>query len=110
MGAGATRAGAWSGAASVLPGGGCGARGRAGSRTWVLTGGGTELLVYSGVLLELRGDVTTVRPCQRCAAAAVAANGALHWRVYGGDACQLAKGHLVVRMEDAGLVLDGHGA
>ena len=82
---------AWSGATPVLlVGGWDDSRGRAGSLTWVLAGGGAELLVDGGVLLELRSDVAAVRPRQRRAAAAVAAYGALHQRVYGGDACQLA--------------------
>ena len=78
--------------------GGCGAQVRAGSLTWVLAGGGAELLVHGGVLLELLHDVTPVRARQGRPAAAVAAYGALHQRVHGGDACQLAQGHLVVRV------------
>ena len=35
-------------------------RGRAGSLTWVLAGGGAELLIYGDVLLELRSDVAAV--------------------------------------------------
>ena len=35
-------------------------RGREGSLTWVPAGGGAELLVDGGVLLELRGDVAAV--------------------------------------------------
>ena len=91
-------AGAWPGAASALLVGGCGAQVRAGSLTWVLAGGGAELLIDSDVLLELLGDVLAVRARQGRPAAAVAAYGALHQRIYGGDACQLAQGHLVVRV------------
>ena len=110
VGLGAARAGAWSGAASVLLVDGCGAQVRAGSLTWVLAGGGAQLLIDGDVLLELLSDVATVRARQRRAAAAVAAYGALHRRVHGGDACQLAQGHLVVRVEGVGLVWGGHGA
>ena len=55
------RAGAWSRASPVLlVGGWGGSREREGSLTWVLTGGGAELFVDGGVLLELRGNVTAV--------------------------------------------------
>ena len=60
-GLGAVRVGAWSGAApELLAGGWDDSRGRAGSLTWVLAGGGAELLVDGGVLLELRSDVAAV--------------------------------------------------
>ena len=60
-GLGAVRADAWSSASPVLlVGGWGGSREREGSLTWVLTGGGAELFVDGGVLLELRGDVAAV--------------------------------------------------
>ena len=85
-------------------------RGSEGLLTWVLAGGGAELLVDGGVLLELRSDVAAVCPCQRRAAVAMAAYGALHQRVNGGDACQLTVGHLVVGGRGGELVLGGRGA
>ena len=62
----------------------------------MLTGGGAELFVDSGVLLELRGDVTAICSRLRRAATAMAAYSASHQRIDGGDACQLPVGHLVV--------------
>ena len=60
-GLGAARVGAWSGATPVLLAGGWDdSRGRTGSLTWVLAGGGAELLVDGDVLLELRSDVAAV--------------------------------------------------
>ena len=61
MGLGAAGVDAWSGAAPMLLVRGWGDyRGREGLLTWVLAGGGAELLVDGGVLLELRSDVAAV--------------------------------------------------